>query len=62
MVFVVLYVRGIYRDFIDLEKVREHHPSFQVEIMSGVGHFVMLEDPVTFNRLLEGIIQNVLGQ
>jgi pimeloyl-ACP methyl ester carboxylesterase len=26
--------------------------SFEVELMSGVGHFVMMEDPETFNRLL----------
>jgi hypothetical protein len=28
--------------------------------MSGVGHFVMLEDPQTFNRLLEGAVQQCL--
>jgi pimeloyl-ACP methyl ester carboxylesterase len=28
----------------------------QVELMSGVGHFVMLEDAQTFNKLLSGII------
>ena len=44
----------------DLEATRQHCPSFEVMFMSGVGHFVMLEDPATFNRLLEEIIQNLV--
>jgi pimeloyl-ACP methyl ester carboxylesterase len=44
----------------DLEAARQHYPSFEVMFMSEVGHFVMLEDPVTFNRLLEEIIQNIV--
>jgi pimeloyl-ACP methyl ester carboxylesterase len=31
---------------------------FQFVEMTGVGHFVMLEDPATFNEHLEGAIQN----
>jgi pimeloyl-ACP methyl ester carboxylesterase len=35
-------------------------PSFKAKIMSGVGHFNMMEDPETFNRLLEETIQEFL--
>jgi pimeloyl-ACP methyl ester carboxylesterase len=31
-----------------------------VVLMSGVGHFVMIEDPQTFNRLLDEAVQNCL--
>jgi pimeloyl-ACP methyl ester carboxylesterase len=30
-----------------------------VAIMPGVGHFMMLEDPRTFNELLEKLIQRI---
>jgi pimeloyl-ACP methyl ester carboxylesterase len=55
-------VRCICSDFrpFDLEAVRQHCTSFNVEFMSGVGHFVMLEDPVVFNHLLEKIIQELV--
>ncbi|MCP4567511.1 MAG: alpha/beta hydrolase [FCB group bacterium] len=36
----------------NLEAGRAMAKSFEVKIMSGIGHFVHLEDPVTFNRLL----------
>jgi len=36
---------------------QRYAPSFKAKIMSGVGHFVMLEDPETFNRLLDETIQ-----
>lgn len=32
---------------------RKYFPDFEVKIMEGVGHFLMLEDPDTFNKLLE---------
>lgn len=32
---------------------RRYASSFEVALMSGVGHFVMMEDPETFNRLLD---------
>jgi pimeloyl-ACP methyl ester carboxylesterase len=32
----------------------------EVMLMSGVGHFVMLEDPQTFNRLLDEAVQKCL--
>jgi pimeloyl-ACP methyl ester carboxylesterase len=40
-----------------VETNQRYAPSFQVKIMSGVGHFNMMEDPETFNRLLEETIQ-----
>lgn len=36
---------------------QQYMPSFKAKIMSGVGHFVMMENPETFNRLLEETIQ-----
>jgi len=32
-------------------------PSYKLVLMSGVGHFVMIEDPETFNRLLEEVVR-----
>ena len=32
---------------------RKYIPSFKVKIMTGVGHFPMVEDPETLNRLLD---------
>ena len=36
---------------------QQYAPSFKAMIMSGVGHFNMIEDSETFNRLLEETIQ-----
>jgi pimeloyl-ACP methyl ester carboxylesterase len=36
------------------------NPSFKLKIMAGLGHFIMLEDPETFNRLLEETVQEFL--
>lgn len=41
------------RNPTDVEAGRRYASSFEVALMSGVGHFVMLEDPETFNRLLD---------
>ena len=41
----------------NVETNQRYTPSFQSKIMSGVGHFNMMEDPETFNRLLEETIQ-----
>lgn len=43
----------------DLQAAEEHVPSFKLTLMSGVGHFVMLEDPATFNGLLQQIIDDL---
>lgn len=41
----------------NVETNQRYALSFKAKIMSGVGHFNMIEDPVTFNRLLEETIQ-----
>ena len=43
----------------NVEAGRRYAPSFQVKLMSGVGHFVMMEDAETFNRLLAETIDEV---
>ncbi len=40
----------------NFEGNRRYAASFDVALMPGVGHFVMLEDPTRFNQLLEEII------
>jgi pimeloyl-ACP methyl ester carboxylesterase len=40
-----------------VETNRRYFPSFRVSVMSGVGHFAHMEDPVTFNRLLEEAVE-----
>ena len=44
----------------DIETNQRYPPSFKAKIMSGVGHFNMIEDPETFNRLREETIQEFL--
>ncbi len=41
----------------NVETNQRYAPSFKAKIMPGVGHFNMMEDPETFNRLLEETIQ-----
>lgn len=44
---------------LNLTMIQPYASSFEVEYMSGVGHFVMMEDPDTFNRLLEEIVESI---
>jgi len=44
----------------NVEEARQYAPTFEVVAMSNVGHFVMMEDPETFNRLLEETIQEFI--
>ena len=44
----------------NVETNQRYAPSFQAKIMSGVGHFNMMEDPETFNRLLEETVQEFM--
>lgn len=39
---------------------RQFVPEFNLRIMPGVGHFLMLESPKTFNRELDDIIKNII--
>jgi pimeloyl-ACP methyl ester carboxylesterase len=41
----------------NVETNQRYAPSFKAKIMPGIGHFVMIEDPEAFNRLLEETIQ-----
>ncbi len=41
----------------NVEANQHYAPSYKAVIMSGAGHFNMIEDPETFNRLLEETIQ-----
>jgi pimeloyl-ACP methyl ester carboxylesterase len=43
----------------NVEAGQRYAASFEVKLMSGVGHFVMLEDPKVFNRLLTEIIEEL---
>jgi pimeloyl-ACP methyl ester carboxylesterase len=43
----------------NVEAGRRYAASFEVRLMSGVGHFVMLEDPEVFNQLLTEIIDEL---
>jgi pimeloyl-ACP methyl ester carboxylesterase len=43
----------------NVEAGRRYAVSFEVKLMSGVGHFVMLEGPEVFNRLLTEIIDEL---
>jgi pimeloyl-ACP methyl ester carboxylesterase len=43
----------------NVEAGRRYAASFEVRLMSGVGHFVMLEDPEVFNQLLTETINEL---
>jgi pimeloyl-ACP methyl ester carboxylesterase len=43
----------------NVESLRRYAPSMEVRIMDGVGHFAMMEDPETFNRLLEELLSQL---
>jgi pimeloyl-ACP methyl ester carboxylesterase len=43
----------------DLAGARKAKPDVQLAVMPGVGHFLMLEDPDEFNRLLERAIKEL---
>jgi pimeloyl-ACP methyl ester carboxylesterase len=45
---------------VDLEAARKYSASFGVKYISGVGHLLILEDPETFNHMLESTIQEFI--
>ena len=45
---------------IDEETNRELYPEFEVRFIEGVGHFVQLEDPISFNRILKSLLQEII--
>jgi pimeloyl-ACP methyl ester carboxylesterase len=44
---------------VDVDAARRHSTLFEVKYMSHVGHFLMMEDPEKFNRLLNETIENL---
>jgi pimeloyl-ACP methyl ester carboxylesterase len=45
---------------VDVENNRKLYPDFDVRFMDGVGHFIQLEDPGTFNRHLSNILSEII--
>ena len=45
---------------IDVETNRQLYPEFEVRFIEGVGHFVQLEDPVAFNRVLKSLLLEII--
>ncbi len=46
----------------DVEANRRHFASYDVTLMSGVGHYVMLEDPARFSELLVKVLADLLAR
>jgi len=44
---------------MNLDANRKYAKTFKLKLMTGIGHFVMLEDPEKFNKLLEEIIEEL---
>jgi pimeloyl-ACP methyl ester carboxylesterase len=44
-----------------LDAIRRYAPRFETTIMTGAGHYLMLEDPPRFNRLLGEILDGLAG-
>ena len=44
---------------MNLDANKKYAKTFKLKLMPGIGHFVMLEDPEKFNKLLEEIIEEL---
>jgi pimeloyl-ACP methyl ester carboxylesterase len=44
----------------DLDRIRLHAPTFRVQIIPGAGHFLMIEEWVRFNQLLDETVQGLV--
>jgi pimeloyl-ACP methyl ester carboxylesterase len=44
----------------NVEAGQRHATSFEVVLMSEVGHFLMMEDPRTFNQLLDEVVKGLI--
>ena len=55
-------IRCINSDMVptNVEAAKKYAKSFEVNYMSDVGHFVMMEDPETFNRILEETVNEIV--
>jgi pimeloyl-ACP methyl ester carboxylesterase len=45
----------------DLEALRKYRPDISLAVVPAVGHFLMMEDPEEFNRLLERAVDQLTG-
>jgi pimeloyl-ACP methyl ester carboxylesterase len=45
---------------VDYETGKRQALSFKVALMPGTGHFVMMEDPATFNKLLHETLEEIM--
>ena len=57
-------IRAISSDMSPTDTVtnRAHATSFELKLMTGVGHFLPQEDPATFNRLLQETLDELTGE
>lgn len=46
----------------NVERNRELAPGFELSLMKGFGHFIMLEGPDEFNRRLEQMIERIVSE
>ena len=46
----------------DREANRRHAPQFDLVLMKGVGHYLMLEDPDRFDPLLVGVVRDIVAE
>jgi pimeloyl-ACP methyl ester carboxylesterase len=44
----------------NIEAGRRHFHSFNVKLMANIGHFIMIEDPETFNHLLDETVRELI--
>lgn len=53
-------ITAILADFLPFDQAAAQQQGITVEVIPGTGHFPMLEEPDTFNHLLERVIQKML--
>ncbi len=49
-------------ELTDVESNQQHAASFELKLMTGVGHLLHLEDPATFNQLLHETLDELTGK
>jgi pimeloyl-ACP methyl ester carboxylesterase len=45
----------------NLESIRRQNPAVELTILPGVGHFLMMEAPDEFNRVLARVVRELAG-
>jgi pimeloyl-ACP methyl ester carboxylesterase len=45
---------------VEVDDNRKLYADYEVRFMEGVGHFIQLEDPGTFNKMLKDILQEII--